>query len=128
VLLSVKNKDKRNIVFIAKILSDLGFRIYATKGTGKILTNNGIDVKIVDKVSEGRPHVVDMIKNNDLQLIINTPSGSHPKRDEIAIRANAVQYKIPYTTTLSGAQAVVNAVEAMKKEGLSVNALQDFYL
>ncbi|MEI6153835.1 MAG: carbamoyl phosphate synthase large subunit, partial [Deltaproteobacteria bacterium] len=128
VLLSVKNKDKRNIVFIAKILSDLGFSIHATKGTGKILINNGIDVKFVNKVSEGRPHVVDMIKNGALQLIINTPSGRHPKIDEISIRANAVQYKIPYTTTLSGAQAAVNAIESMKKGGLHVKALQDYYL
>jgi len=128
VLLSVKNKDKRNIVFIAKILFDLGFKIYATKGTGKILINNGIDVKIVNKVSEGRPHIVDMIKNNELQLIINTPSGGHPKKDEISIRANAVQYKVPYTTTLSGAQAVVNAIENMKKGGLLVKAVQDYYL
>jgi carbamoyl-phosphate synthase large subunit len=128
VLLSVKNKDKRNIVFIAKILSDLGFNIYATKGTGKILINNGINVTFVNKVSEGRPHIVDMIKNCNLHLIINTPSGRHPKKDEIAIRANAVQYKIPYTTTLSGAQAVVNAIESMKKGGLHVKALQDYYL
>lgn len=127
VLLSVKNKDKRNIVFIAKILFDLGFKIYATKGTGKILMNNGIDVKIVNKVSEGRPHIVDMIKNSELQLIINTPSGGHPKKDEISIRANAVQYKVPYTTTLSGAQAVVNAIESMKKGGLLVKAVQDYY-
>jgi carbamoyl-phosphate synthase large subunit len=128
VLLSVKNKDKRNIVFIAKKLSDLGFRIHATKGTGKILINNGIDVKFVNKVSEGRPHIVDMIKNSALHLIINTPSGRHPKIDEVSIRANAVQYKIPYTTTLSGAQAVVNAIESMKKGGLHVKALQDYYL
>ncbi len=128
VLLSIKNKDKRNIVFIAKKLSDLGFNIYATKGTGKILINNGIDVKFVNKVSEGRPHIVDMIKNGALQLIINTPSGRHPKIDEISIRANAVQYKIPYTTTLSGAQAAVNAIESMKKGGLHVKALQDYYL
>ncbi|MCX5808834.1 MAG: carbamoyl-phosphate synthase large subunit [Proteobacteria bacterium] len=128
VLLSVKNKDKRNIVFIAKKLSDLGFRIHATKGTGKILINNGVDVKFVNKVSEGRPHIVDMIKNSALHLIINTPSGRHPKIDEISIRANAVQYKIPYTTTLSGAQAVVNAIESMKKGDLHVKALQDYYI
>ncbi len=114
VFLSVKNKDKRNIVFIAKILSDLGFRICATKGTGKVLVNNGIDVKFVNKVSEGRPHVVDMIKNGQIQYIINTPSGRNPKVDEVAIRSGAVQHKIPYTTTLSGAQAVVNAIEVMK--------------
>jgi carbamoyl-phosphate synthase large subunit len=127
VLLSVKNKDKRNVVFIAKKLSDLGFKISATKGTGKVLVNNGIDVAFVNKVSEGRPHIVDMIKNDELQFIINTPSGRHPMQDEVNIRASAVQYKIPYTTTLSGAQAVVNAIEHIKKGGLKVKALQDYY-
>ncbi len=128
VLLSVKNKDKRNIVFIAKKLSDMGFKLFATRGTGKILTNNSIDVSFVNKVSEGRPHIVDMIKNGDLHLIINTPRGRHPKKDEISIRTNAVQYKIPYTTTLSGAQAVVNAIESMKKGDTQVKAIQDYYL
>jgi carbamoyl-phosphate synthase large subunit len=128
VFLSVKNKDKRNIVFIAKKLSDLGFKIYATRGTGKVLINNGIEVKFVNKVSEGRPHIVDMIKNGEIHLIINTPSGRNPKMDEVLIRATAVQYKIPYTTTLSGSQAVVNAIESMRKGGLRVKALQDYYL
>ncbi len=128
VLLSVKNKDKRNVAFIAKKLSDLGFKIYATRGTAKVLTNNGIDVSSVNKVSEGRPHIADMIKNGELQFIINTPSGRHPKMDEVLIRASAVQYKIPYTTTLSGAQAVVNAIENMKKGNIQVKALQDYFL
>ena len=127
VFLSVKNQDKRNVAFIAKKLSDLGFRIYATRGTAKILANNGIDTTLVNKVSEGRPHVVDMIKNGEIHLIINTPSGRKPKNDEVAIRAGAVQYKIPYTTTISGAQAVVNAIETMKKGDLRVKPLQDYY-
>ncbi|OPY72361.1 MAG: Carbamoyl-phosphate synthase large chain [Syntrophorhabdus sp. PtaU1.Bin002] len=128
VLLSVKNKDKRNVIFIAKKLSDLGFGILATRGTGKVLANNGIAVKFVNKVSEGRPHIADMIKNDEINLIINTPSGRNPKLDEVLIRASAVQYKIPYTTTISGAQAVVNAIESMKQGSLKVKALQDYYL
>ena len=127
VFLSVKNKDKRNVVFIAKKLSDLGFKILATHGTAKVLVNSGIETKPVNKVSEGRPHVVDMIKNGEIQFIINTPSGRSPKQDEVRIRSGAVQYKIPYTTTISGAQAVVNAIEVMKKGGLQVKALQDYY-
>jgi carbamoyl-phosphate synthase large subunit len=127
VLLSVKNKDKRNVVFIAKKLSDLGFNLIATKGTGKILVNSGLEVRYINKVSEGRPHIVDMIKNGEINLIINTPRGRNPKLDEIAIRASAVQYKIPYTTTISGAQAVVNAIESMKRGNLRVKALQDYY-
>ena len=127
VFLSVKNQDKRNVAFIAKKLSDLGFKIYATRGTAKILANSGIDTTLVNKVSEGRPHVVDMIKNGEIHLIINTPSGRKPKNDEVSIRAGAVQYKIPYTTTISGAQAVVNAIETMKKGDLRVKPLQDYY-
>jgi carbamoyl-phosphate synthase large subunit len=127
VFMSVKNKDKRNIVFIAKKLFDLGFKVYATKGTGKVLVNNGMEVGFINKVSEGRPHIVDMIKNGDIRFIINTPSGRNPKMDEVLIRASAVQYKIPYTTTLSGAQAVVNAIESMKKGNIRVKALQDYY-
>jgi carbamoyl-phosphate synthase large subunit len=73
VFVSVKNKDKRNVIFIAKILSDLGFKILATRGTSKVLANNGINVRLVNKVSEGRPHVVDMIKNGEIHFIINTP-------------------------------------------------------
>ena len=118
VFLSVKNKDKRNIVFIAKKLSDLGFRICATKWTGKVLVN---------KASEGRPHVVDMIKHGQTQNSMNTPSGRNPKVDEAAIRSGSVQHKIPYTTTLSGAQAVVNAIEVMKNGTLRARALQDYY-
>jgi carbamoyl-phosphate synthase large subunit len=128
VLLSVKNKDKRNVIFIAKKLSDLGFSLFATRGTAKVLLNNGIDVKPVNKVTEGRPHIVDMIKNGEIAFIINTPSGRNPKNDEVLIRSSAVQYKIPYTTTLSGAQAVVNAIESMRKGSLHVKALQDYYV
>jgi len=127
VFVSVKSKDKRNVIFIAKKLSDLGFRIYATRGTGKVLANSGMEVKFVHKVSEGRPHIVDMIKNGEISFIINTSSGRNPKLDEISIRANAVQFRIPYTTTLSGAQAVVNAIESSKTGILQVRALQDYY-
>ncbi|MDR2017809.1 MAG: carbamoyl-phosphate synthase large subunit [Syntrophobacterales bacterium] len=128
VFVSIKNKDKRNVIFITKKLSDLGFKIYATRGTGKVLANNGIEVKFVHKVSEGRPHIVDMIKNGEISFIINTPSGRNPKQDEVLIRSGAIQYNIPYTTTLSGAQAVVNAIESMRKEKLRVKALQDYYI
>jgi carbamoyl-phosphate synthase large subunit len=124
----VKNQDKRHVVFIAKKLCDLGFKVFATRGTGKVLANSGIETQLVNKVSEGRPHVVDMIKNGQIQLIINTPSGRNPKIDEVRIRAGAVQYKIPYTTTLSGAEAVVNAIETMTKGGLRVKPLQDYFV
>ncbi len=127
VFLSVKNKDKRNVVFIAKKLSDLGFTLLATRGTAKALVSNGIDVRVVNKVSDGRPNIVDLIKNNEIQFIINTPGGKDTKKDGILIRSGAVQYKVPYTTTLSGAQAVVNAIEVMERGPIVVKALQDYY-
>lgn len=99
----------------------------ATRGTAKALINNGIDVQMVNKVSEGRPNVVDLIKNNEIQFIINTPGGKDTKKDGMLIRSGAVQYKIPYTTTLSGAQAVVNAIEMMDRGSITVKALQDYY-
>ena len=128
VFISVKNKDKRNVVFVAKKLSDLGFRIYATRGTARVLSTNGIAVETINKVSEGRPHIVDLIKNGRINMIINTPSGKNPKLDEVSIRANAVQFGIPYTTTLSGAQAVVNALESITTDALRVKPLQDYFL
>jgi carbamoyl-phosphate synthase large subunit len=127
VFVSVKNKDKRNIVLIVKKLQDLGFKILATRGTGKALQNAGIDVGIVNKISEGRPHIVDMIKNGKVQFIINTPSGRHPKLDEVLIRTSAVQYRIPYTTTISGAQAAVYAIEYLKNGKMNVRAIQDYF-
>jgi len=127
VFISVKNRDKRAIVFIAKKLWELGFRIVATKGTAKALTQNGIPVDLIFKVEEGRPNVVDLIKNREIALIINTPSGRKPKRDQISIRSEAVAHRIPLITTISGAAASVNGIDAMMKEELQVQSLQEFH-
>ena len=116
VFISVMNKDKRTIVFVAKKLVDLGFEIAATKGTAKVLANNGIPVQTVFKVGEGRPDIVDRMKNREIDLVINTPSGKKPKADEVAIRAQAVAHNIPCITTLSGAQAAVNGIESLLKK------------
>ncbi|MDO9350669.1 MAG: carbamoyl-phosphate synthase large subunit, partial [Deltaproteobacteria bacterium] len=117
VFISVMNKDKRSIVFVAKKLVDLGFELVATKGTAKVLANNGIQVQTVFKVGEGRPDIVDRMKNGEVQLVINTPSGKKPKVDEVAIRSQAVAHNIPIITTLSGAEAVVNGIESLLKKG-----------
>src|SRR5512139_802794 len=126
VFISVMNKDKRSIVFLAKKLADLGFEIVATKGTAKVLVNNGILVQTVFKVGEGRPDIVDRIKNGDIHLVINTPSGKKPKADEVAIRSQSVAHNIPCVTTLSGAEAIVNAIESLKR-GMSVKSVQEYH-
>jgi len=127
VFISVMNKDKRPIVFVAKKLIDLGFELVATKGTAKVLTNNGIAVQNVFKVGEGRPDIVDRMKNGEIQLVINTPSGKKPKMDEVAIRSQAVAHNIPIITTLSGAEAVVNGIESLLKKGISVKSIQEYH-
>jgi carbamoyl-phosphate synthase large subunit len=126
VFISVMNKDKRSIVFLAKKLADLGFEIVATKGTAKVLVNNGIPVQTVFKMGEGRPDIVDQIKNGQIHLVINTPSGKKPKADEVAIRSQSVVHNIPCITTLSGAEAVVNAIESLKR-GMSVKSIQEYH-
>ncbi len=126
VFISVMNKDKRSIVFLAKKLADLGFEIVATKGTAKVLVNNGIPVQTVFKVGEGRPDIVDQIKNGQIHLVINTPSGKKPKADEVAIRSQSVAHNIPCITTLSGAEAVVNAIESLKR-GMAVKSIQEYH-
>ena len=126
VFISVMNKDKRAIVFIAKKLADLGFEIVATKGTAKVLTTSGIPVETVFKVGEGRPDIVDRMKNGEIDLVINTPSGKKPKADEVAIRTQSVAQNIPCITTLSGASAAVNGIESLLRKGLSVRSLQEY--
>ena len=127
VFISVMNKDKRAVVFVAKKLVDLGFGVVATKGTAKVLINNGIPVDVVFKVGEGRPDVVDRMKNGEIDLVINTPSGKRPRADEVAIRSQAVIQNIPCITTLSGASAAVNGIESMMKRQTAVRSLQEYH-
>jgi carbamoyl-phosphate synthase large subunit len=127
VFISVKNRDKRNIIFIAKKLQDLGFNIIATSGTEKALRKHGVSVRSVFKIQEGRPNVLDLIKNREIHLIINTPSGKVPREHEVKIRSHAVQYGIPIVTTIPGAQATVNAIESLIKGGYGVKSLQEYH-
>jgi len=128
VFISVKNQDKRNIVFIAKKLADLGFKVLATQGTGEALKSNDIDVTILPKLNEGRPNIIDYIKDGKAQLIINTPSGKETKEDEAKIRSHAVQYNVSLITTVSGAQASVNGIENLFKQNkLSVRSIQEHH-
>jgi len=127
VFISVKNQDKRSIIMIAKKLIDLGFEIVATRGTSQILGINGIPALPVHKVGHGRPTILDLIKNGDITLVINTPGGKKPQTDEALIRREAWLHQIPCITTVSGASAAVNGIESLKKTGLSVKPIQRYH-
>jgi carbamoyl-phosphate synthase large subunit len=126
IFISVKDKDKHSTVEIAKKLTDLGFQIIATRGTALYLMKHGVNADIINKVMEGRPHVVDMIKNREVNFIINTVTGAQAQKDSFSIRRSALQYGIPYTTTISGAKAVVKAIEMLLKKELSIKSLQEY--
>ncbi len=128
VFVSVKNKDKRSIIFVAKKLFDMGFDIIATEGTAKALQKSGIKVKPIKKIQEGRPNILDYIKDGKINLIINTPTtGKGPRKDEIRIRSTAVMHGIPCVTTIPGAQASVNGIEALLKGELEVTPIQEYH-
>jgi carbamoyl-phosphate synthase large subunit len=128
VFISVKNQDKRNIIFVAKKLADLGFRILATSGTAEALKSNDIDVDVLPKLHEGRPNIIDYIKDGKAHLIINTPAGKQTKDDEMRIRSHAILHNVPLITTVSGAQASVNGIENLiKKPSISVKSLQEYH-
>jgi carbamoyl-phosphate synthase large subunit len=127
IFVSVKDRDKRAIIMIARGLLDLGFQIVATHGTGKVLERNGVPARHVFKVGEGRPTVVDLIKNGEIQLVINTPSGKRPKADEVAIRTAALQHNIPIVTTIAGASATVEGMTALIKGAIDVRPLQEYH-
>ncbi len=127
VFISVKNKDKRHIVFVARRLTDMGFRIVATRGTAEALAQSGVVVETVRKVAEERPNILDHIKNGEIQLVMNTPVGKGPRSDDYAIRRAAIQYGIPCITTLSACEAAANAVDALLKKDFSVCPLQDYH-
>ncbi|RJP26336.1 MAG: carbamoyl-phosphate synthase large subunit [Candidatus Abyssobacteria bacterium SURF_5] len=127
VLISVNDNDKKKIVSAARKLQNLGFTLFATRGTARFLSDEGLQVRPVYKVNEDRPNIVDHIKNKEIALIINTPLGKTSAFDEIAIRRAAVDYRIPYITTIAGAHAMVSAIEAIKAGELSVNCLQEYH-
>jgi carbamoyl-phosphate synthase large subunit len=125
VFLSVPDADKRAVVFLAKQLVEMGFRILATTGTARFIKLNGIPVDHVFKVGEGRPTVADLIREGKVQLVLNTPRGGKSKYDERAIRLAAVAHRVPCVTTLPGAVAAVCGIEALRTGAFEVRALQD---
>jgi carbamoyl-phosphate synthase large subunit len=127
VFLSVKDSDKAKAVKVARELHNMGFNIFATKGTCIELINNDIPSKFVLKVIEGRPNVVDSIINGDIDLIINTTIGAQSIEDSFSIRRTALDKQIPYVTTIRGAGAIVKAIKALKEKKLSVKPIQLYY-
>ncbi|HAJ95960.1 MAG TPA: carbamoyl phosphate synthase large subunit, partial [Actinobacteria bacterium] len=127
VFISVNDKDKDLIVSIAKKFSEMDFKIISTKGTGDILTENGIKTNMVLKIREGRPNVIDMIKNREIDLIINTPEGSGARSDGYYMRTAAVLYNVPSITTLSAVSALLQGIEEMRKNSkVKVKAIQEY--
>ncbi len=127
VFISVKDSDKPSVVPIAKEFANLGFTIYATGGTARVLTDAEIPVRLLYKLQEGRPNILDLIKNGDMHFIINTPSGQKPRRDEVVIRSAAVAARVAMMTTLRGAQASSAAIQSLKDAGYGVKSLQEYH-
>ena len=126
--ISIKDEDKSaKMLDVARRLSDTGFDIMATGGTSEFLNKNGIFSRTVNKVKQGRPHIVDHLKNGDVQLVINTTFGKKEIAQSYSIRRTALVNNVPYFTTLAGAIAGVSAIEALVRSGLEVKALQSYY-
>jgi carbamoyl-phosphate synthase large subunit len=127
VFISVKDRDKTSILNIARQFVQMGFQIYATHGTARFLSQNNMTVKAINKVSMGSPHVLDAIKNNEIQLVINTGEpDAMTIQDGYKIRRTTLKYRIPYATTISGAQTICTAISASKDQDLIVHSLQSF--
>jgi carbamoyl-phosphate synthase large subunit len=125
--ISVNNRDKAAVVPIAGELVRLGFSLVATRGTAAYLRAHGLDVGILFKINEGRPHVGDELLNRRIALVINTPLGRESFFDDRAVRSVAMQQGVPAITTLTGAAAAVAAIAAIRQEGLSVKSLQEYH-
>jgi carbamoyl-phosphate synthase large subunit len=128
VFLSVNDRDKEGLVPIAQQLSDMDFRLIATGGTCAYLKNHNIACNRIFKIQEGRPNILDAIKNGEISLMINTPAGEQSQAADPEIRKAAVQYGLPYTTTLSGAAAAVAGIQSLKNNSaIRIRSLQDFH-
>jgi carbamoyl-phosphate synthase large subunit len=123
----VSDAHKKEVAAVAQLFTNLGFELIATAGTALVLEKAGLKVQRVLKVSEGRPNTVDLLKNREIQLVINTPAGQVPRADEMKIRTTAVYTGTPIMTTLSGAKAAALGIAALKKSGYAVKALQEYH-
>ncbi|MDP6679015.1 MAG: carbamoyl-phosphate synthase large subunit [Verrucomicrobiota bacterium] len=126
VFISVSDAHKDEVAGLAKRFADLGFKLVSTTGTAAVLAKAGLEVESVPKLAEGRPNTVDLLKNNEIQLVINTPSGQAPRADEIKIRTTAVYTNTPIMTTIGSAKAAAEGIAALKQNGYGVQPLQDY--
>ena len=126
VFVSVKETDRTSIIDAVRLLLDLGFTILGTRGTAKYLAEHGLQIDEVNKVREGRPHIVDAMKNNMVDLVINTTEGAQAIVDSFSIRETALLEKIPYYTTVAGALAAAQAIATLRAGSLEVASLQSY--
>ncbi|MEO5359118.1 MAG: carbamoyl-phosphate synthase large subunit [Nitrospirota bacterium] len=127
IFISVRDEDKSAIAEIARQLINKDFTLAATRGTARFLSTYGLDAEVVLKVSEGRPNVLDLIKNKEISFIINTVSDGEAKKDSQSIRTNALLYKIPYSTTIAGARAVIRAIEMLQAGRSGIKSIQEYH-
>jgi len=127
VLISMMGDHKKTIIPSAKKLAEMDFKILATKGTAKVLSEAGVDCHTVNKISEGRPHILDIIQDKKIQWIINTSMGTRATEDSYTIRRSALDYHIPYTTTTAGAEAMLMAIVTLHETSMSVKSLQEYF-
>ena len=127
VFISVKDTDKAAALPVAMGLLNLGFKILATRGTSRFLMENGVNNQWVNKVREGRPHVVDMIKNGEIHLVVNTTSDKKAMAESYSIRRASLTLNVPYTTTLAGAKATLLAIRSMTEEDMTVRTIQEYH-
>ncbi len=127
IFISVSDSDKPSVAAIARLFVDLGFEILSTGGTANVLEQAGLKVKRIFKLQEGRPNTLDYLKNREIQLVINTPSGQVPRADEVRIRTTAVYLGTPIMTTLSSAKAAALGMAALKRSGYGVRTIQEYH-
>ena len=127
VFLSTHDRDKTALVPVASQLIDLGFKLIATSGTAQALRDEGLEVESVLKVHEGRPNIEDLIRSGGVQLVVNTPIGRQAAHDDRYLRRAALDYSVPTVTTLAGARAAVEAIEALQTRTIVIHALQDVH-
>ena len=124
VFISIDDDNKKSIISVAKKLKDLKFNLIATKGTAKLLNEEGIITKKINKVKEGSPHIVDSLTLNKIDLVINTTKSQSSVKDSYSIRRMSLMYNIPYYTTIAGAEVAVDAIEHMKNNDFIIKSLQ----
>jgi carbamoyl-phosphate synthase large subunit len=127
VFISVRDRDKPAMVELGRLLVERGYHLIATGGTARYLRRGGLEVEAINKVHQGRPHIVDRMKDGGIAIVLNTTEGRRAIRDSYALRRAALTYKIPYYTTVAGARAVVQAMTAPAARDLAVAPLQSYY-